>query len=107
MVNFLNLKAFMCNKCGSSELEKISNKEWQCLYCRTKYYQEQSPQKEESIRQNDSILDNETSDIEQLSALVHEEYNPWEDPSQHLKGKLALVLFVIFIWIIVIFLFVF
>lgn len=107
MVIFLDLKAFMCNKCGSSELEKISDREWQCLYCRTRYYQENSPQKQEKIKYNDSVLENVALDIKESYLLMHEEYNPWEDSSQHLKGKLALVLFVIFIWIVVIFLFIF
>ncbi|EKF51714.1 hypothetical protein C426_0894 [Lactococcus garvieae DCC43] len=53
------------------------------------------------------MLDNITPDIKETYPLTHEEYNPWDDSSQHLKGKLALVLFVIFIWIVVIFLFIF
>lgn len=107
MVKFLDLKAFMCNKCGSSELEKISEREWQCLYCRTRYYQENSPQKQEKIEYDDGMLDNITPNIKESYPLTHEEYNPWDDSSQHIKGKLALVLFVIFIWIVVIFLFIF
>ncbi|NHI70439.1 hypothetical protein [Lactococcus garvieae] len=107
----MKLESFMCEKCGSSDLVMISNEEWRCAYCRTIYYESNTPRKkthrkfdEESI----TIGISETIDVlPSTNGEDAETYNPWNDSSLHLRGKLALVLFVIFIWIIVIVLYMF